>query len=202
MAKKKKKNSPMKLVGTPATKNKSPAVSPLWLTGSPSERKKVFARNLDWLLNATGLSRKSASELMEVDYRVLVRWVSAGISREDERNQDNLTKVVEFFLLKTAANLWASNFDEWQLLTNKQFVKKFRPQLEHYHKSIVLTSSATNRSEIKLLERGLGTPSTNVRASDEDAIRKVRFILSSKSADQFRSLINDYFDLEQYREAI
>ncbi len=73
---------------------------------SPEQRKRMFAKNLDALLEVTGMQRKEAAEQIGLPYKLIRRLVSSGVSRVDARNEDNLEKIVAYFGLSGPDELW------------------------------------------------------------------------------------------------
>ena len=164
-----------------------------------NENKAVFAGNLDWLLKATGLSRKKASDALGVDYRVIRRLVTAGVSRPDKRNKDVLDKIKTFFGLNSISELWLTNLST-VLLTEKEtgakFVKKFRDPLKQHF-------SGVNDSDWLSESLGQSKNSSEVSAKDKSrraVIRQVNFILSSSIGSRFESVVRDYYSLAQFKQ--
>lgn len=161
-----------------------------------SEWKQRFARNLDRLLGIVGLSRKEAADETGVDYRVIRRLVSDGISRIDDRGKSDLQSLAKFFCLKRDADLWLPDLLP-KLLTKEygaEFVRKFRPLLEATLSRRLAEASQPDYDEVAMLKVALG----HIKAVEETAAsdsRKIAVILSSDRAEQFRCLINDYFEL-------
>ena len=91
-----------------------------------------FARNVDELIRLVGQSRKDAADSIGVPYKLVRRYVSAGISRPDYRSHDGLSKVAAYFALPSVQSLWREDLVEVLLTTDdgRAFVKKFRPELE------------------------------------------------------------------------
>jgi hypothetical protein len=91
-----------------------------------------FASNLDDLIRMAGHSRKEAAEAICVTYKLIRRYVSAGISRPDYRSQDSLKKVAAYFALPNVRSLWREDLVESLLTTDdgRMFVRKFRSQLQ------------------------------------------------------------------------
>ena len=91
-----------------------------------------FARNVDDLIRLVGHSRKEAAEAIGVQYKLIRRYVSAGISRPDYRSQESLQKVATYFALPNVQSLWRDDLVESLLTTadGQTFVKKFRRELE------------------------------------------------------------------------
>jgi hypothetical protein len=90
-----------------------------------------FARNVDDLIRLAGHSRKEAAEAIGVTYKLIRRYVSAGISRPDYRSQDSLKKVAAYFALPNVHSLWRTDLVESLLTTDdgRMFVRKFRSEL-------------------------------------------------------------------------
>jgi hypothetical protein len=91
-----------------------------------------FARNLDDLIRLAGHSRKEAAEAIGVTYKLIRRYVSAGISRPDYRSEEGLAKIAAYFAVPNVRSLWREDLVESLLTTDdgRIFVRKFRSELE------------------------------------------------------------------------
>ena len=166
-----------------------------------SERKAVFARNLDRLIEIVRLSRKDAADETGIDYRVVRRLVSQGVSRADDRGIPDLQRLVKFFCLKEVEELWNVDLVP-QLLTTAsgtEFVRRFRSQLEARLSQLMGEAANPVYDEMALLKAALGQQGV-VETTDTEDNRKIAAILSSEKAGQFRCLIDDYFELVTYDE--
>lgn len=100
-------------------------------TGVADTESRRFASNLDKLIQLVGFSRKEAAEAIGVPYKLIRRYVSAGIGRPDYRSQDSLKKVAAYFGVQNVRSLWREDLIESLLTTEdgRHFVTKFRTQL-------------------------------------------------------------------------
>ena len=91
-----------------------------------------FANNLDQLIRLVGHSRKEAAEAIGVTYKLIRRYVSAGICRPDYRSEEGLEKIAAYFGLPNIRSLWRDGLVESLLTTDdgKLFREKFRSELE------------------------------------------------------------------------
>lgn len=167
-----------------------------------AENKKIFASNLDWLLRVTGLSRKQASKAIGVDYQVLRRLVTAGVSRPDKRNEEVLDRIRKYFQLNSTAELWLESLGQTLLSeedTGARFVKKFRDRLVQHFSN----ASAFTLTEGEWLTESLGQPKKETTKQDKSQralMRKVEFILSSSIGSRFEAVVRDYYTLAQFKQ--
>jgi hypothetical protein len=159
------------------------------------ERKRRFARNLDRLISLIGLSRKEVADEIGIAHKLVLRLVSTGVSRTDERNIESLTKIAAHFALPSVDDLWRADLLRW-LLSAKDggFVDKFRPRLLAERERRLAEIQTGGEDELALLSRALGfenavPPLTGPWAD------KVAAILASPKAGQFKQLIDDYFQI-------
>ncbi len=71
------------------------------------EKKSRFARNFDRLINLIGMSRKAIADEIGIAHKLVLRLVSTGVSRTDERNIEGLTKIAAFFALPSVDDFCA-----------------------------------------------------------------------------------------------
>lgn len=157
---------------------------------SASERKKIFARNFDHLIRIVGLRRNEAAEQIGIPYEFVRRLATAGISRLDPRSAANIQKIVDFFVLRAADELWQHDLLSWLLNPeyDSKFIERFRDML---HKTLHSAKpSKIDQERLSLISGALGL-------EPPQAVRwmKVKAILSSSKANQFASLIDDYYEL-------
>lgn len=160
-----------------------------------SERKAVFARNLDRLIEIVRLSRKDAADETGIDYRVVRRLVTQGVSRADDRGIPDLQRLVKFFCLKEVEELWKVDLLPHLLTTasGTEFVRRFRSQLEARLSQLVAEEASPAYDELALLKVALGQQGM-AETTDSEEYQKIAAILSSAKAEQFRCLIDDYFE--------
>jgi len=174
-------------------------------------QKLTFAKNLDGLLDLLGLSRKDAAEQIGVTYKLIRRLVSAGISRPDDRNRDNLLAITRFFALPSIQHLWHENLVD-DLLTQEEgrpFVEKFRTQLLRNREDQMAKLGGVDDKRLEHLHRALGfTPATGrvipMRPQPaEGALEKVKVILASDEAlvQHFHKVIEVYYQLATRKQA-
>lgn len=187
----------------PRTHSKRPAPLKVVAAETPAELKDQFATNLDMLLSLVGLSRKEASEKIGVPYKLIRRLVSAGVSRVDEGNRDNLKKFARFFALPQVEDFWLDNLIPWLLQADegKRFVRKFRKELRQFRDQQVSEIEAIDQDRLQLLEQALGIES---ESKEEDArtgayLERAKVVLQSDRAEQFEKLIDDYFEMVSNR---
>jgi hypothetical protein len=161
-----------------------------------TELKRRFARNLDMLINLIGLSRKDAAHGIGIAHKLVLRLVSAEISRTDERNIENLTRIATYFALPGVDDLWDANLLRRLLAPhgNSGFVAKFRPRLLAERERRMAEDHALKHNDLAHLNRALGFDEASPPLTGPYA-DKVRAILASPQASQFRRLIDDYFQL-------
>ena len=160
---------------------------------SPTERKKIFARNLDHLIMVIGLKLNEAAEQIGISYRLVRRLVSAGISRPDERNEENLQKIVEFFMLHGAYELWQPDLLSWLLnpdYAGSKFIDHFRDNLTRVREQHLARVQQFDQQLMSLITSALGVESPRSAYWD-----RFEAILASPKADQFMCLIDDYYEL-------
>jgi hypothetical protein len=163
---------------------------------TPEERKRLFARNLDGLLGLVGLSRKAAASEIEVDYKLLRRLVSDGVSRLVKPNEAILMRIATFFALPTVEDLWRSDLLP-RLVSTKEghgFMERFRPRLVAERERRLAEKHAERHDELALLSRALGFES-EVQPFRGPWADKVRAVLASPKAEQFKRVIDDYYQL-------
>lgn len=160
------------------------------------EKKRLFAQNLDRLLGLAGLSRKAAAEEMGVDYKVLRRFVSEGVGKVVRPNESILTRIAAYFVLPSVEDLWRSDLLPLLLATDAghEFVEKFRPRLVAERERRLAKERDRSHDELTLLNRALGFQSAAQPFTGPWA-EKMRAILASQKAEQFKRLINDYHQL-------
>ena len=158
---------------------------------SPEHRKRIFVANFDALLKITKLKRKDAALEIGLPYKLVRRLVSAGVSRLDARNEDNLEKIVSYFGLGDSSDLWQPFLLEWliNLDYGKAFRKRFCKRLGSFDK-VEAKPQMIDASLRKLINQ-----SAKVKTSPSKYSEKVTAILKSSKAKQFGQLIDDYFDL-------
>ena len=188
----------LKVIGSVSSKNPIERVRPDLRVErlTTSEMKSRFARNLDRLLGIVGLSRKEAADETGIDYRVIRRLVSDGISRIDERGEPDLQRLIKFFHLKNETDLWAFDLLP-KLLTTEYgttFVQRFRSRLEGTLSQRLVEASNPEYDEVAMLRIALGHSRPTKNGNMEAENRKIAVILSSDKAEHFRNLIDDYFD--------
>jgi len=163
---------------------------------TPEERKRRFAMNLDMLIGLIGLSRKEVADEIGIKHKLVLRLVSAGISRPDDRNVKNLTKIATYFVLPSVDDLWRAGLLQLVLPADGSggFINKFRDRLLAERQRRVAEERRPHRDELALLSRALGFEGASPTLTGEYAA-KIVVILDSPKADQFRQLIDDYFYL-------
>lgn len=159
------------------------------------ERKRRFARNLDRLIGLVGLSRKAVAEEIGITHKLVLRLVSTGVSRTDDRNVESLTRIAAYFALPSVNDLWRAGLLR-RLLSAKDggFIERFRPRLLAERERRLAAIQMGGEDELALLSRALGfenavPPLTGPWAD------KVAAILASPKAGQFKQLIDDYFQI-------
>jgi hypothetical protein len=181
-----------------APRNKRPKPLRVVAATTPAELKEQFARNLDGLLQLVGLSRKEAAEEIGVSYKLVRRLASAGVSRIDERNKESLSKIAGFFSLPRIDDLWLQNLIPWLLQSDEgqPFVKKFQSELQRFREEQTRNIEHVDRSQLQLIGEALhGKSQPDDEAAMAAYLERVRTILESDRAEQFESLIDDYFEL-------
>lgn len=161
------------------------------------EWRRRFARNLDRLMEIVGLSRKEAAKESGIDYRMVRRLVSEGVSRGDERSKDELQKLVAFFCLERADDLWRADLLPLLLTTEygAKFVEKFRPRLLAVRERKLTETLEPPYDPLALLNAALGFEAGESRhAKPDQRQRKLSAILTSPKAEQFDRLIDDYYE--------
>ena len=163
---------------------------------TPEERKRRFANNLDMLVRLVGLSRKGTADEIGIAHKLVLRLVSAGISRRHERNFESLTKIAAYFALTSVDDLWRADLLQLVLPADggRGFVEKFRDRLLAERQRRLAVERVPGHDELALLSRALGyeviTPTLT-----GDLAEKIAAILASPKAEQFRRVIDDYHEL-------
>jgi hypothetical protein len=175
-------------------------------------QKQTFAKNIDGLLNLLGLSRKDAAEQIGVTYKLIRRLVSAGISRPDDRNRDNLLAITRFFALPSIQHLWHENLVD-DLLAQEEglpFVEKFRPQLLRSREDQMAKLIDVDDKRLERLHRALGFTiamglpiAMRPDAAGAGPLEKVKAILASDEAlvQHFPKVIEAYYQLATRKQA-
>jgi hypothetical protein len=158
------------------------------------ERKKLFARNLDRLISIVGMSRKEVADEIGVQHKLVLRLVSDGVSRLEERNVNHLKMIGDYFELPSTESLWSLDILSMVLVSGSNFVKKFQTRLQKEREKRLANEPAHGLDEMTLLDRALGFESAAPLLSGPWA-DKIRTILASPKAEQFKRLINDYHEL-------
>ena len=162
---------------------------------SPATLKSRFAKNFDVLLRCAQLNRKEAAAELDIPYKVIRRWVSAGISRTDHRNIEALERTANYFLLNHIDQLWSDNL-LLRLLTTRQgrpFVEKFKVSLAQYKLSLARATGNVCPEDIALIGKAV---SENYDDDTNLSLQlKVKAILDSDKREQFQNLISDYYEL-------
>jgi hypothetical protein len=163
---------------------------------TPEERKRRFATNLDMLIRLVGLSRVEAAHEIGLKHKLVLRLVSAGVSRSDDRNRDSLTRIAVYFALPSVDDLWRADLLRLVLSADPDngFVEKFRPRLLAERERRVAEERALGQDELTLLSRALGFDSAAPALTGPIAA-KIVMILASPKGEQFRRLIDDYHQL-------
>ena len=158
---------------------------------SPEQRKRTFAANLDALLKITGMQRKEAAEQIGLPYKLMRRLVSSGVSRVDARNEDTLEKIVAYFGLHVLDDLWQPDLLNWLLNPEygKAFINRFRGRLTTSWDQVKKRPQLIDESLRKLIFEDVSVESPFFEYSE-----KVKTILKSSKAKQFKQLIDDYFE--------
>ena len=130
----------------------------LRLVLSTAKRKRIFSCNLGQLLDVLGVNRKTASEQIQVSYRWIRRMVSAGISRPDKRNLDNLERVASHFALPNIRFLWRPDLVAELIASEdaRTFVEKFGSNIS---KMVQEQVAKSNRIDQTLVDAWTGTRS-------------------------------------------
>ena len=159
---------------------------------APSERKRIFAHNFDQLIRIVGLKRNEAAEQIGIPYPLIRRLASAGVSRLDARNEENILKIVEFFVLRDHYELWQPTLLSWLLNPeyDTRFFDRFRDNLAR-----VLYQKTPNAQKIDQLSRTLISGILGSEPSSTGYWAKVEAIMASPKAEQFERLIDDYHEL-------
>jgi hypothetical protein len=161
------------------------------------ELKKRFATNLDGLLGITGLSRKVAAVEVRIEYKLMRRLVSAGVSFVEERNRDTIDRLQTFFALPGVDYLWRAGLVRFLLTSRKglPFVDKFRNRLLSERERRLAAARAVDHEEVALVGRALGVADAAPPALTGPSAEKVAAILASHKAGTFRRIIDDYHAL-------
>ena len=165
---------------------------------TPDERKRRFARNLDRLIGLVGLSRVDAAHEIGVRHKLVLRLVNAGVSRTDDRNTENLTRIAAYFALPSVTDLWSVDLLQLVLSADRSsgFVEKFRPRLLAEREKRLAEARARSHEELALLSRALGFDSEPPSLTGPIA-EKIIAILASPKGEQFKRVVEDYFELAQ-----
>lgn len=164
---------------------------------TPAQLKRRFATNLDRLVNLVGLTRKVAAHNIGIPHQLLLRLVSAGVSRTDDRNIESLKKIKDYFALPDVHDLWRPDLVR-RLLTSDLghgFVEKFRDRLLAERERRLGEELVDAREELALLGLALGFKDTPLPALTGPHAEKVRAILASAKSEHFKRLIDDYYEL-------
>jgi hypothetical protein len=161
------------------------------------ELKERFAANLDRLIGIVGLSRKDAAREVGIPYKLMRRLVSAGVSRPDERNVENLNRIATYFALPDLNLFWKGDLLVRLLTTDagRVFVEKFRPRLLAERERRVAGARVVGHEELVLLGRALGVEDADVPPLTGPYADKVAVILASAKGDTFKRVIDDYYEL-------
>jgi hypothetical protein len=73
-------------------------------------RKIRFARNLNALIQGSGLNRKQFAERSDLPYPWLQRATTGGITRLDRRGREHLDKIAGWFGVSDVERLWDRDF--------------------------------------------------------------------------------------------
>jgi hypothetical protein len=157
---------------------------------TPEAWKRRFATNLDRMIGLIGLSRVDAAREIGLQHKLVLRLVSAGVSRTDERNIENLTRIANYFALPSVGDFWHADLPKLMLVKGSGFVDKFRPRLLAEREKRL--AEDLGNEELALLSRALGFDSAPLTLTGPYA-EKVAAILASQKAEQFKKLIDDYF---------
>ena len=163
---------------------------------TPEERKRRFARNLDLLIGLVGLSRKEVADEIGVKHKLILRLVSAGVGFSDNRNADSMKRIAAYFALPSVDDLWRADLLQLVLPNDyiSAFVEKFRPRLLAERQKRLAEERQPSLDELGILSRALGFEAETSRLTGPLA-EKVAAILGSEKAEQFKRLINDYYEL-------
>ncbi len=164
---------------------------------TPEELKDRFAANLDRLIGVVGLSRKDAAREVGIPYKLVRRLVSAGVSRPDERNVENLNRIAAYFAVPDVSLFWRGDLLVRLLTTDagRAFVEKFRPRLLAERERRLVGVQVAGHEELALLGRALGAEDSGVPPLTGPYADKVAAILASAKGDTFRRVIDDYYEL-------
>lgn len=163
---------------------------------TPEELKRRFSENLDLLIGLVGLTRKEIADEVGVTHKLILRLVSAGISRTDDRNAEYLKKVASYFCLPSVDSLWSADLLRSILPADGSgaFNEKFRSRLIAEREKRVVERSSKSDDELAVLSRALGFEAASPALTGPLA-EKIAAILASPKAEQFKRIIDDYFDL-------
>jgi hypothetical protein len=158
------------------------------------ERKRLFASNLDRLIRLVGMNRKEVADEIGITHILVLRLVSAGISRVDPRNIKTLTKIASFFALPSVDDFWRVDLVRRLLSPTEgdSFVKRFRPRLLAERERRLVEAQRHSEDELALLSLALGFQDVRTTLTGPLA-EKIDAILASGKAEQFKRLIDDYF---------
>ncbi len=141
------------------------------------------------------MSRKGVADEIGIMHKLVLRLVSAGVSRTDDRNVESLTRIATYFALPNVDDFWRADL-LLRLLSAKDggFVEKFRPRLLAERERRLAEERARSHDELALLSRALGFEAAPPMLTGPWA-EKVAAILASPKAEQFKRLIDDYHQL-------
>jgi hypothetical protein len=164
---------------------------------TPPELKKRFATNLDALLGITGLSRKDAATEVGIEYKLMRRLVSAGVSFVEDRNRDTIDRLRTFFALPGNNYLWRAGLVRFLLtsLKGRPFIDKLRHRLLAERERRLAAARAVDHEEVALVGKALGVGDADPPPLRDPLAEKVAAILASDKAGTFRRIINDYYQL-------
>ena len=129
-----RKGRPVRVVGgePQGESQKAPTAAKIRVIDlTPEDRKEAFAKNLNQLLDVLDLNRKAAAEEIQISYRWVRRVVTSGVSRPDERNKENLDRLVSYFRLPSIEALWTPDLVAALIASELglRFVEKFGPNI-------------------------------------------------------------------------
>lgn len=161
------------------------------------EMKQRFASNLDRLIGLLGMTRKQAAREIGVPYKLVRRLVSEGVSRTDERSEDDVAKIAAFFVLPDVEDLWRADLLRLVLDSNGpgDFINKFRPRLLAERERRLAEVRLGVQDELGLLSRALGFSDAQPPALTGPYAEQVATILASPRAESFKQVIAAYHEL-------
>lgn len=163
---------------------------------TPAELKSRFACNLDQLLNIIGLNRKDAAAEIGISYSLIRRLVTAGVSRIDDLNRESLNSIADYLGLASLADLWRDDLRQWVMTPgdHSSFAKKFHARLLAEQKRRQSQIKAQSSEELALLNQTLDPEPISFPRLRPELEKKLAAILKSSKANQFQTLIEDYFE--------